>query len=221
MPSTRPPSPPFPLPPEERGAVPEGEAAGELDEVGFAIGPDEGGGGLFDRSGTDATGTGEATASTSRPELASTAQRTALLAWLAADLPSVEPLEDTTLPGFEPALGPAVGANEAQVRLEAALRRALADEPPDPLPALDGVGGGVWHEAPRPTDRRDATATLVDESSTTGLHPAPEPPPAARLPEPPARLPAPSAGVEPLGGLGPLVAGVLFVLALVYFFAGR
>lgn len=229
MPPERPSVPPVepsaaPAPPEAASEPREGD----LDEVGFAIGPDEGGGGgLFDRSGSDATGTGESTASTSRPDLVATAQRTALLAWLAADLPEVHAPEESTEPGFRPPPDLAELPDEALGRLTAELRRALADEPLDPLPALDGIGGGVWPELARAAERADTVlladpGTLPDESSTTALLPAPvlpAPPPVAAPPPPTVRPPPPPP--LGLGGLDALVAVILGALALAYFFAGR
>lgn len=236
MPPERPAVPTVPVPAPPAGAPPGEGREGDLDEVGFAIGPDEGGGGLFDRSGTDATGTGEATASTSRPDLAVTAQRTALLAWLAADLPSVEAPEESTEPGFQPPPELAELPEAAMGKLAAELRRALADEPLDPLPSLDGIGGGVWPELAPVGGRGDtvglAESTVIpDESSTTALlspvvlaavtgPPAPAPP-APESPAVPASAPPSALRPRGLGGLDALVAVILSALALAYLFAGR
>lgn len=221
-----------------------------IDEIGVVLGPDEPVGGLFERTGTDTTGTatsrvedsrdasggapiaapplatGEATSTDiAGPETTSgrvagarspvlprsgPRRRTALLAWIAADLPTLHPAPGASDHGGEPgsATPPSVRDPEATeaTRLRdggtslsavAALARVIAEESLDPLPALDG-----WLFRGR----------------------APEPPPEA-LPDtpPPADASLPAIDVAPVADpfsnrLTTVI--LLLVLALAYFFPG-
>lgn len=117
------------------------------DEIGVSVGPDADAGGLFDLP-AEATATGEPTgeATGADPTGASLGQRrTAALAWIAAPVDDGPPAPES---------GPPC----------AAVKRAIADEPLDPLPALDGV---AWRTAP---DKSPAITT-------------PAPAPLARRPE--------------------------------------
>jgi hypothetical protein len=90
-----------------------------LDEVELAVGPDRDALGIFDAP-TTGTATGEHThGSASEPEQGGEPRRTAVLAWIAAQ----------DLSG-----APAVGQQPC-----AALKRLIADEPLDVVPALDGT----------------------------------------------------------------------------------
>jgi hypothetical protein len=104
-----------------------------IDEVGVAVGPDEQGIGLFDVVRTESSLTGEPTgvaAAASRSEQ----RRTQILAWIAAQPP--------------PAADPATGGEPC-----AALKRLVADEPLDPIPALDGgPRRPVLAPAPKPPE---------------------------------------------------------------------
>lgn len=123
--------------------------APQTDEVGVAFGPDADVGGLFDPPG-EHTQTGERTGHD--PVGAGVGQRrTAVLAWIAAPPDDLVPAPDR---------GPACEA----------VKRAIADEPLDPLPPLDGV---PWRTAaaavaaPPPVSvfrrsEREDTATAID-----------------------------------------------------------
>lgn len=207
-------------PPDDRE-----ETAATLDEVGVAMGPDHDGLGLFDAP-TTGTATGEHTAGAHREErVQEGARRTAVLAWIAAELPPLDPVAD----------GPPCTA----------LKRLIADEPLDPLPALDGV-------PPRPRGparvaraqplglgaEREDTATQIEGFEAMldrrGEHGAnPQDPDTAETPRPagagdaptqasPARvIPArdPRRGPTPRGIL--LVALALAALALLLLQAAR
>lgn len=135
---------------------PTGKLPTATDEVGVSVGPDADGGGLFDFP-ADSTATGDATgeaAGADREGSTRGQRRTAALAWIAA------PVED---PEPAPESGPPC----------AAIKRTIADEPLDPLPALDGVAWrtapdkpiAVTTPAPTPLARRaerENTATQID-----------------------------------------------------------
>jgi hypothetical protein len=128
---------------------PDPAADAEVDEVDVAVGPDtEEGGGLFEPS-SGGTPSGEATGA-SGVEAAIEQQRTAVLAWLSASLEErVELAEGSAVPS---------------------LRRVIADEAPDPVPALDGVPmPGLPQRSPprvaaplRLREEREDTATQID-----------------------------------------------------------
>lgn len=125
--------------------------APQTDEVGVAFGPDAHLGGLFDPPG-ESTQTGERTGHD--PVGAAVGQRrTAVLAWIASPPDDLSPAPDR---------GPPCEA----------VKRAIADEPLDPLPPLDGV---PWRTGTRPAaspppvaisrrSEREDTATAVDFS---------------------------------------------------------
>lgn len=158
-----------PLPPLE-------EPSGAVDEIGVQIGPDEGGGGLFERSASEVTGTSETTAGQA-VSVPVARRRTAILAWIAADLPEPglsESAEATRprvdVPWTDTVEGPAPEDGEG-VPCEA-LRRRILEEALDPLPAIDAADPG--------TPEEEASATLP--APVDGAEPTPSPAP-SRLPE--------------------------------------
>lgn len=126
-----------------------------LDEVGVAVGPDRGDGlGLFDSPIT--ANTGEHTeGATAGPERVGEQRRTAVLAWIAAQAADLDVPAEPGAPCE-------------------ALKRLVADEPLDPLPALDGVprhlDTRVPARAPAPPERED-TVTQIEgfEARVEGL----------------------------------------------------
>jgi hypothetical protein len=113
------------------------------DEVDLAVGPDRDGWGIFDPPGAEGTVTGDSTAEGTAEQTGDRTgdsrsdgepgrprgrggggeqRRTAVLAWIVAN---------------EAGAGP--GAPSARVVPCEPLKRLIADEPLDPLPALDGV----------------------------------------------------------------------------------
>lgn len=168
-----------------------------LDEVEVQMGPDRDSSGIFDPPGnTDGTVTGERTGSEgggggARPEQ----RRTAVLAWIAADA------DDHGAPLSGAPCEP--------------LKRLLADEPPDPLPALDA---GPAPDAPAPeAPAPDAPAPEAPaprewtepEDTATQIEGVPAMAPSA----PPAAPPAPAAANE-IGSPHPLLLIAVLVLAI-------
>lgn len=129
-----------------------GDDGGDLDEVGFPIGPDEvTGHGLFDRSGPERTG--ERTATGGRADAPAPSRRTPLLAWLAADPPAAparDPAE-VTHPNPDAPGSVAEPSEDTLERLRAELRRLWAEESPDPLPPPDALGPADFDQARRST----------------------------------------------------------------------
>lgn len=113
-----------------------------FDEIGVQVGPERDGGGLFDpptTEGTDRTATRERTDVHGSAETeGGPPRRTAVLAWIAATSPPTSPVESA---------GPCEP-----------LKRRIADEPLDMLPALEGLGPG---RAPAAQERED-TATQIE-----------------------------------------------------------
>ena len=117
-----------------------------VDEVGVALGPDRDHAGLFDVAGESSL-TGERTGA-STEEAGVEAQRTAVLAWVAASLGETHGLPD----GGAPCV---------------ALRARIADEPPDLLPSLGSAPSRresrVLRAPPsHPTHDSDDSITQVD-----------------------------------------------------------
>jgi hypothetical protein len=184
------------------------------DEVGVAVGPDRDGLGLFDAPITG-TATGEHTeGGPLGAEPAGGQARTAVLAWIAALAPPT-----TALTGDGTPCAP--------------LKRLIADEPLDPLPALDGAPPRPRTPARRaapPADavlapEREDTATQIegfgamlerraardDGTAAHGIDPG-EPTDSARVSPPaPTRAPGPRA-VLLLALVTAVVAWVLLAL---------
>ena len=129
-------------PPDAEPSDPEVESP-TFDEIGVHVGPDRDGAGLFDpptTEGTDNTATHEHTDVHGSSESdAGTPRRMAVLAWIAANpAPSLEP---TVSEPCEP------------------LKRRIADEPLDMVPALEGLPAHAV--APQAPERED-TATRIE-----------------------------------------------------------
>jgi hypothetical protein len=208
--------------PSHPDARPDGVHADDLDEVGITFGPDEVTGGLFDSSSPDTT-TGERTATTRGP-VGTPPRRTAVLAWIAADLPEED--AQGAVPGSAAALD--------------TLKRLLLDAPLDPLPALDSPGlatPGRRDPASRPEIWDDPSGTQprpftlpapedLDRPTEPGLEPvepratasratAPAEPGVHALAAGPMLAPAPT---DPFSaGLTALTALIVAVLVAVYF----
>jgi hypothetical protein len=156
-----------------------------LDEVGVVVGPDRGDAlGLFDSPTTASTGEhteGPSPSAEDDGRLAGGQRRTAVLAWIAAQAAD--------------APAPAEGGVPCEP-----LKRLIADEPLDPLPALDGLPKPRPAALPGATPRatlapeREDTATqiegfeaMVDRRGRTGpdaaepTAPAPRTPPSPRV----------------------------------------
>ncbi|MDP2315027.1 MAG: hypothetical protein Q8P41_19155 [Pseudomonadota bacterium] len=159
---------------------------GAHDEVGVVVGPDRGDAlGLFDSPTTASTGE-HTEGPSSGPERVGEQRRTAVLAWIAA---AQEPLVAAPVePGApcEP------------------LKRLVADEPLDPLPALDGVPRAKPHGEPRRAlapelaSEREDTATQIEGFEAMVERRGDGEPTASDLPAPtPAPIPAPVARTPP------------------------
>lgn len=161
--------PPTPLPPIE-------EPSGAVDEIGVQIGPDEGGGGLFERSASEVTGTSETTAGQA-VSVPVGRRRTAILAWIAADLPEPGMSEsaEATRPRVDVPWGGAPAGpspDEGEGAPCEALRRRILEEALDPLPAIDAV------DALPPEE--EVSAALAAPAEVGEPTPSPAP---SRLPE--------------------------------------
>lgn len=216
----------MPPPPDAR---PDGAPPDDLDEVGITFGPDEVTGGLFDSSSPDTT-TGERTATTRGP-VGTPPRRTAVLAWIAADLPEEE---------APPSPGPhdTTSALPAGTTALDALKRLLLEAPLDPLPALDSPGlatPGRRDPASRPEIWDDPSGTQprpfllpapedLDRPTQPAIEaaePGPSPPRATSAKEPaaPAR-PEPGATADRFStGLTTITALLVAALVAAYFLA--
>ena len=171
------------------------EGAEAHDEIGIPAGPDGDARGLFDAPFTG-TATGERTAGApSEPDRPSEQRRTAVLAWIAAE-------------GL-----PATPAGPGEPTPCAPLKRLIADEPLDPLPALDGVPARVRAPRTRPRDagalasEREDTATQIEGlEARLDRRAAEEAPPSAGAPSgetDPTGAPPPSGPPDATAGPGP------------------
>jgi hypothetical protein len=157
------------------GEPSEPPGSGATDEVRVPVGPDRDNLGLFDWQTSEGTVTGERTAGP--PGGADAPQgdqrRTAVLAWIAAH----------THP--EPSTPAATGPCEP-------LKRLIADEPLDPLPALDGVPRPRARPAPQEplAPEREDTATQI-QGFEAALPPEPEVAPPTPPPVPAPATPSP------------------------------
>ena len=144
------------------------------DEVGVEVGPDRDHGGLFDVSHSSGNLTGERTGhSDAAPDAHPEQRRTAVLAWIAA-APDASLAEDGPASPCEP------------------LKRLIADEPLDPLPALDGgplpPAPPASSLAPREPEP-EITATQIQGFDLPEVSEPVAPPPAPLAPSAPARWP--------------------------------
>ena len=148
-----------------------------LDEVDLPVGPDRDALGLFDAP-TTGTSTGEHTHGSSvEPERGGGQRRTAVLAWIAAqDLDGPAPEDPAPC---------------------AAVKRLIADEPLDVVPALDGTPERAAAPHSAVEGEREDTATQIlgfdalvaradrdAPTQTDVVAPRPSPEPARRAPSP-------------------------------------
>lgn len=129
-----------------------------LDEVGVLVGPDRGDAlGLFDSPTSASTGEHTEGADSPGPDRVGEQRRTSVLAWIAAQ----EDHADEPIDGDTPAEGATDDAGPVQGVPCERLKRLVADEPLDPLPALEGV------PRPRPGTAAEPRRELAPEREDT------------------------------------------------------
>ena len=192
-----------------------------IDEIGVVLGPDEPQGGLFERTGTENTHTStdivgaettSGSTSTRRaadrppgahpPPRSGPRRRTALLAWIAADLPTPRPTASAPRLDGESTDATQWAARGGSLSAAAAMARVIAEESLDPLPALDG-----WLS-------RDPPAELPAPIAS-----APPPSPAEKVPSEAATPHRPTDDPFP-NGLAAMLALVCAAAGILYFLRG-